>query len=70
MSEDTRQKLVDDHFLFMNGDLNLKIAGMERDWPEGRGLKWNIQIYELIKTLKKIIIKVYFIMKIRLLWFG
>merc|ERR1712243_131184 len=37
MSEKVRQQLVDDHFLFMSGDPNLKVAGMERDWPEGRG---------------------------------
>merc|ERR1712131_320492 len=36
MSEKVRQQLVDDHFLFMSGDPNLKVAGMERDWPEGR----------------------------------
>merc|ERR1739842_109247 len=32
---------VDDHFLFMSGDPNLKVAGMERDWPEGRGIFHN-----------------------------
>merc|ERR1712106_1241221 len=37
MDETVRQQLVDDHFLFMSGDPNLKVAGMERDWPEGRG---------------------------------
>ena len=41
MEEATRQKLVDDHFLFMSGDRNLKAAGMERDWPEGRGIYHN-----------------------------
>merc|ERR1711862_1071242 len=35
MDEGVRQQLVDDHFLFMSGDPNLKVAGMERDWPEG-----------------------------------
>ena len=34
MGEKVRQQLVDDHFLFMSGDPNLKVAGMERDWPE------------------------------------
>merc|ERR1712209_55849 len=38
MDEKVRQQLVDDHFLFMSGDPNLKVAGMERDWPEGRGV--------------------------------
>jgi len=41
MDEATRQKLVDDHFLFMSGDPNLKVSGMERDWPEGRGIFHN-----------------------------
>merc|ERR1712186_249863 len=41
MDETVRQKLVDDHFLFMSGDANLKVAGMERDWPEGRGIFHN-----------------------------
>jgi len=41
MAEETRQKLVDDHFLFMSGDPNLIISGMEREWPEGRGIFHN-----------------------------
>jgi len=41
MDEATRQQLVDDHFLFMSGDRNLIVAGMERDWPEGRGIFHN-----------------------------
>merc|ERR1711970_598625 len=41
MEEAVRQQLVDDHFLFMSGDPNLKVAGMERDWPEGRGIFHN-----------------------------
>jgi len=41
MDEATRQQLVDDHFLFMSGDRNLTVAGMERDWPEGRGIFHN-----------------------------
>merc|ERR1712096_444899 len=41
MNEDVRQQLVDDHFLFVSGDPNLKVAGMERDWPEGRGIFHN-----------------------------
>jgi len=43
MEEDVRQKLVDDHFLFMSGDKNLISAGMERDWPEGRGIFHNAE---------------------------
>ena len=41
MDEKVRQQLVDDHFLFMSGDKNLQAAGMERDWPEGRGIFHN-----------------------------
>jgi len=41
MNEAVRQQLVDDHFLFVSGDPNLKVAGMERDWPEGRGIFHN-----------------------------
>merc|ERR1712042_367915 len=41
MDEETRQQLVDDHFLFISGDKNLIAAGMERDWPEGRGIFHN-----------------------------
>jgi len=41
MDEKVRQQLVDDHFLFVSGDKNLIAAGMERDWPEGRGIFHN-----------------------------
>merc|ERR1719336_826563 len=41
MDEAVRQQLVDDHFLFVSGDRNLTVAGMERDWPEGRGIFHN-----------------------------
>merc|ERR1712106_146020 len=41
MDETIRQQLVDDPFLFVNGDRNLTVAGMERDWPEGRGIFHN-----------------------------
>merc|ERR1712129_514068 len=41
MLEADRQQLVDDHFLFVSGDKNLIAAGMERNWPEGRGIFHN-----------------------------
>jgi len=41
MEETDRQQLVDDHFLFVSGDKNLIAAGMEREWPEGRGIFHN-----------------------------
>merc|ERR1712038_1608255 len=43
MNEADRQQLVDDHFLFVSGDKNLIAAGMERDWPEGRGIFHNAE---------------------------
>merc|ERR1711921_6120 len=43
MDETVRQQLVDDHFLFVSGDRNLTVAGMERDWPEGRGIFHNAE---------------------------
>merc|ERR1712001_647027 len=41
MNEEVRKQLIDDHFLFVSGDKNLTVAGMERDWPEGRGIFHN-----------------------------
>merc|ERR1712203_494960 len=41
MDEKVRQQLVDDHFLFVSGDKNLQASGMERDWPERRGIFHN-----------------------------
>ena len=36
-----RQQLVKDHFLFKEGDKYLEAAGLNRDWPEGRGIFHN-----------------------------
>jgi len=41
MEEAVRQQLVDDHFLFVSGDKNLQVSGMENEWPEGRGIFHN-----------------------------
>ena len=38
LDEPTKQLLIDEHLLFISGDKNLIAAGMERDWPEGRGI--------------------------------
>merc|ERR1712141_885702 len=43
MDEADRLQLVDDHFLFVSGDKNLIAAGIERDWPEGRGIFHNAE---------------------------
>ena len=47
-----RQQLVDDHFLFVSGDKNLQAAGMERDWPEGRGIFHNKDKTFLVSILR------------------
>merc|ERR1712183_1010374 len=39
--EKVRKQLIDDHFLFVSGDKNLIVSGMERDRPEGRGIFHN-----------------------------
>ena len=38
MSEDVRAKMVEDHFLFKQGDRFLESAGVNRDWPKNRGI--------------------------------
>jgi arginine kinase len=41
IDEETRQQLVADHFLFKQGDRFLQAAGLNRDWPHGRGIFHN-----------------------------
>jgi len=41
MSEETREELISDHFLFKAGDRFLESAGLNRDWPRGRGIYHN-----------------------------
>ena len=41
MDEAKQQELTENKFLFTSGDPNLSVAGMERDWPENRGLFFN-----------------------------
>jgi creatine kinase/arginine kinase len=41
MSEEIRLQLIKDHFLFKAGDRFLEAAGLNRDWPEGRGIFHN-----------------------------
>lgn len=38
MTEEVRQKMVEDHFLFKQGDRFLESAGVNRDWPKNRGI--------------------------------
>jgi creatine kinase/arginine kinase len=41
MSEGERRQLIADHFLFKADDRFLEAAGLNRDWPEGRGIYYN-----------------------------
>ena len=41
MNETQRQSLIKDHFLFKAGDRFLETAGLNRDWPNGRGIYHN-----------------------------
>ncbi len=41
MADETRERLIKDHFLFKNGDRFLESAGLNRDWPTGRGIFHN-----------------------------
>ncbi|KAH8304047.1 hypothetical protein KR018_011013 [Drosophila ironensis] len=41
MDKKTQQKLIDDHFLFKEGDRFLEAAGASRFWPNGRGIFFN-----------------------------
>lgn len=41
MDESVRQQLVNDHFLFKQGDRFLEVVGANHDWPSGRGIFHN-----------------------------
>jgi protein-arginine kinase len=41
LSEHERKQLIDDHFLFKEGDRFLEAIGLNRDWPNGRGIFHN-----------------------------
>lgn len=41
MSSHVQEKLINDHFLFKAGDRFLESAGLNRDWPRGRGIFHN-----------------------------
>jgi creatine kinase/arginine kinase len=41
MSKELQERLIKDHFLFKEGDRFLEAAGLNRDWPEGRGIYHN-----------------------------
>ncbi len=42
MSEEVQTQLIEDHFLFKEGDRFLESAGLNGNWPEGRGIYHNI----------------------------
>lgn len=41
MPKETQDRLISDHFLFKEGDRFLDAAGLNRDWPSGRGIYHN-----------------------------
>jgi len=41
MKAEVQQQLIEDHFLFKAGDKYLEAAGLNRDWPSGRGIFHN-----------------------------
>ena len=41
MTEAQQNQLIADHFLFKEGDRFLDACGLNRDWPEGRGIFHN-----------------------------
>ncbi|WP_458700302.1 phosphagen kinase [Sulfurospirillum sp. 1307] len=41
LSDDEKEELVKEHFLFKQGDRFLKEAGLNNDWPSGRGIFLN-----------------------------
>jgi len=43
LSGSERQQLIEDHFLFKAGDRFLAAAGLNRDWPAGRGIFHNTE---------------------------
>jgi len=42
MSKEVQDALIKDHFLFKEGDRFLDAVGLNRNWPEGRGIYHNI----------------------------
>ena len=41
LTPEVRQNLIDDHFLFKEGDRFLEACGLNQDWPKGRGIFHN-----------------------------
>jgi arginine kinase len=41
LSDEERKQLIEDHFLFKEGDRFLEAVGLNRDWPDGRGIYHN-----------------------------
>lgn len=41
MSKEDQDQLINDHFLFKEGDRFLEACNLNRDWPSGRGIFHN-----------------------------
>ena len=43
MNEEIQNQLIEDHFLFKEGDRFLEATGLNKNWPEGRGIYHNYE---------------------------
>jgi len=43
LTDEERKSLIDDHFLFKEGDRFLEACGLNREWPDGRGIFHNTE---------------------------
>ena len=41
MKPDVQKQLIEDHFLFKEGDRFLQACGLNNEWPEARGIFHN-----------------------------
>ncbi len=41
MSDTVKEEMINDHFLFKQGDRFMEASGLNRNWPEGRGIFHN-----------------------------
>ena len=41
LTDEEKKQLIADHFLFKEGDRFLEAAGLNKEWPDGRGIFHN-----------------------------
>lgn len=66
MDKATQQQLIDDHFLFKEGDRFLQAANACRFWPSGRGIYHNDAKTFLVWVNDFFILKAYFFLTLLL----